>query len=46
MKRLNVIADVIRAPFVVVFSFGILAALVAVTIWDRVHVSKSEEEND
>ena len=46
MKTLNVIADMIRAPFVVVFALGILAALVAVTIWDRMHGRKAEEEND
>ena len=46
VKTLNVIADMIRAPFVVVFALGILAALVAVTIWDRMHGRKAEEEND
>lgn len=46
MKTLNVIADMIRLPFVVLFAFVIIAMLVAVTILDRMHVSKSEEEND
>lgn len=46
MRTLNVIADMIRLPFVVLFAFVIIAMLVAVTIWDRMHGRKAEEEND
>lgn len=46
MKTLNVIADMIRLPFVVLFAFVIIAMLVAVTIWDRAHGWKAREDNN
>ena len=45
MKTLNVIADMIRLPFVLLFAFVIIAALVAVTIWDRMHGRKAEDDS-
>ena len=38
----NFVREAIRIPFVVLFAFVIIAMLVAVTIWDRMHGRKAE----